>query len=138
MNRVSEFFVRVHKNEISRIAGVDVGLFEACSAAEKYGKSEYVVIELKFNWRKVEVTPFTVKAKKLIGKLLGNKKHADIFDKLVVRAEDADKRNRLEAFDLLSDKIKSDVSVQRKHKTKIVISQDMFEKLESELIRLIK
>ena len=137
MNRVSEFMVSVHKDEINRVAGFDKGLFTACEAAEEFGDSEFVNIHLKFDWEKVTTTPFTDKVKKMVTKLLGNDKYNKIFNKLVVRAEDEDKRNTIQAFDLLSDKVKSEVKVQRHHKTKVVISTDMFEKLEAELQRLI-
>lgn len=137
MNRISEFMVSVHKNDIKRVAGFDQGLFSACVAAQEFGESEFVKISLKFDWEKVVNTPFTEKVKKMITKLLGNEKYNNIFNKLLVKAEDQDKRNTIQAFDLLSDKIKSEVKVQREHKTKVVISTDMFEKLETELTRLI-
>jgi len=44
-----------------------------------------------------------------------------------MRAEDEEKNNRLSKFDLLLEKVNSELKVQKKAKSRTLISEDMFD-----------
>ena len=54
---------------------------------------------------------------------------ASDYEKLEIIAEDSDKNDRLNAFDLLIDKAKDILQVERREKSRTIISLDMFAKM---------
>lgn len=55
------------------------------------------------------------------------------FNKVEIKAENSEKNNVLEKFDLLIDKVTSIINVDRKPRHKIIESSDMFDKMKTEL-----
>ena len=136
INRCSLLKAKVHKDNLHRVNEVSDDLFTAFDAALSIGESEYAEITIKFDYRTLPNTPgITQKVQGWIRKFISNKKYVEIFEELSVKAEDAENSYKIELFDLISNKIKSSVNVQKRPKSRSVISADMFEKLEREMIK---
>lgn len=134
INRIAKFIVKVHKDNIEGIQGMDKKLYSALLAAEDHFNSEYVELSLKFDYKKrANTKEVNTTTNNLINSLLRDKTKAEIFSTLEVRAEDTEKNNRLEMFDLLVDKVKHELTVERKEKFRTVISNDIFPKMQTAL-----
>lgn len=131
IKQCATFTVKVHKDNITRIQSVDVELFSALETANNFGKSEYIEIGLKFD-KHQNTSKILGKVKKIISFFQRNKKSQDYFETLLVEAEDGDNNDRINLFDLISDKVKSIVLVQKRSKSRSLVSHDMFEKLKTE------
>ena len=115
---------------------MDKSLFSALNASIEQFKSEYATLKLKFDYRQRQTTKEINRSIfNIIGKLIKNRSNTEYFNVLTVRAEDNDKNNLLENFDLLVDKVKSEVSVEKKKRYRTVVSLDIFDKMKSELIQ---
>ena len=53
-----------------------------------------------------------------------------------IKAEDESKNNLLEHFDLLLEKVNSEIKVERKPKYRTIISIDMFEQMTKEMYKI--
>lgn len=136
INRCSEFTVKVHKDNIPQIEKMDKQIYSALKAASDHFSTDYATIVLKFDYHKKNKTSLiNTTIFNLIKGLTTDKTKAELFEKLEIRAEDKQKENLLETFDLLIDKVKSEVLVQKKRKYRTVVSADMFEIMKYELIR---
>jgi len=134
INRCSEFVVKVHKDKIAEIENMDTGLYSALIAAEEHFKSEYVQLTIKFDYKKrSETREVGGTIKNLINFLIRDKAATDVFNTLEVKAEDAAKNNKLEVFDLLVDKVKHVLTVERKPSHRVVISNDILPKMQEKL-----
>ncbi|RUT68545.1 hypothetical protein D0817_20690 [Flavobacterium cupreum] len=137
INRISEFSMKVHKDNIEELKKMDGQIFQSASAATNHFENEYANIDLKIDYRVFSDTPLIKQSVFNIMSYLQkepSKRH--IFNYLKVRAEDKEKNNVLETFDLLLDKIYSPIKVQKKKKQKTIISEDMFQKMLLELGKL--
>jgi hypothetical protein len=133
IQRCSMFTARVHKDNIQRINEVDTELFSAFKTSEEFSDSEYVEIRVKIDFqKKAKTKKINDLIDRLIGKFLHKKECLDYFDSLKVLAEDADSNSKLELFDFLSNKIQSLVKVEKREKSRALISADIFEKIEKE------
>jgi hypothetical protein len=134
INRCSEFFVKIHKDNIEQIKGMDKKLYSSLKSAIDHFKTDYASLKLKFDYRRrTETNAINKTIFNLINKLVEDKSKTEYFNTLCIKAEDDDKRNRLENFDLLIDKIRSEIKVQKKERYRTVISSDIFEKMKDEL-----
>lgn len=136
INRTSEFIVKIHKDNIEKIKDVDTGIYTAAKASLDQFGSDYAMLDLKFDYRKKTATKKVNQSIfNAIRNLIKKPQNADLFNILSVKAEDESKNNRLEIFDLLVDKVKSKVKVQKQPRYRTIISADMFEKMQSEITR---
>lgn len=136
INRCSEFHVKVHKDNIDKIKSMDKNLYSALNASMEQFKNEYATLILKFDYKQRQATKEVNKSIfNIIGKLIKKKTNTEYFNVLTVRAEDSDKNNLLENFDLLVDKVRSEVFVEKKQRYRTVVSLDIFDKMKSELIK---
>lgn len=134
--RCAEFYIKIHKDNIAEIEHIDTGIFSALVASVDQFNSDYASLTLNFDYKKKTATPEVNNAIfKLIQLLVKDQTKVNLFEKLRVIAEDADRNNKLQAFDLLVDKVKSNIRVEKKEKHRSIISTDMFTKMHSELIR---
>lgn len=134
INRISMVYAKVHKDDVKRIKEFDEELFDAFETAEKVSEAEYVSLELKFDYRqKTATTKIKEKIVSIIDKFIKDKTTVNTFSRLKVKAEDEDHNNILKEFDLLNIFVKSEISVQKKEKSRAIISADIFEKMETEL-----
>lgn len=134
VNRFSEFIVKVHKDNIPKIKNFDDKIWSTLnSAIENFG-SEYATLILKFDYRQMsETSQIEHSVFNIVRFLRKSNKNKDLFNKLSLRAEDGEKDNLLENFDLLIEKINSEIKVERKEKYRTLISVDMFQKMTKEL-----
>jgi hypothetical protein len=123
MNRVSSVIAKVHKNDINRINKFDKELFDAFETAEKISDAEYVTLQLNYDYRQMSDTPkIRNKVMHIIDSLVQDKKLLNVFSKFKVKAEDEQLNNRLKDFDLLNIWIKSVLKVERKKKSRVIVS----------------
>lgn len=135
INRCSEFIVKVHKDNIEKIKQLEGHLYTALKSSIEHFESDYATLILKFDYKKKEQTKtMTNTIYNLITKLVKDKDKVEFFNELSVRAEDEEKNNLLENFDLLIDKVKSEIWVEKKERYRSVVSVDIFDKIEKELI----
>ena len=136
MGQCSEFHVKVHKDNLDKIKDMDNSLTSVLDAAVDHYSSEYAQIKLKFDYRtNVAKKEINETIKNIINYLLGDKKRTEYFNTLKIKAQDSAKNNYLETFDLLVDRIKSDINVQRKERYRTIVRADIIEKIKAELIK---
>ncbi len=136
IKRVSEFVVKVHKDNIEEIRNLDVNTYSALKLSMDNFKSEYATLVLKFDYRqRAETQEMKKSLFNLIQGLLQDRSKSELFNHLSVRAEDSSKDDLIENFDLLIDKVKSEISVQKKQRYRTVVSEEMFDKMKTEIIR---
>jgi hypothetical protein len=134
INRVSLVYAKVHKDSIKRINEFDSELFDAFATAEKVSDAEYVTLQLKYDYQEqTATTKIRTKILSIIDKFVKDKNTLSTFTTLKVRAEDEDRNNKLKEFDLLNIFVKSEIKVQKKEKSRAIISADIFEKMKVEL-----
>jgi hypothetical protein len=136
MHRFSFFLAKVHKDNVLRLNEIDSELFSAISTANSISDAEYVTLSLKYDYAN---SPSTSKIKtivnKLIDKLVTDKKYLNVFDTLKVKAEDANNNDKLKEFDLLNIWIQTEVKVQKREKSRSIMSTDLFDKMMTSLYK---
>lgn len=136
MGECSEFTVKVHYNNLQEVKTLDNALWQAMSAAIKHFDSEYALLTMKFDWRtKKERSEIRKTVDNLINGLINKKEKASLFNTLKVKAEDSAKLNRLETFDLLIDKVRSEVKIEKRERYRTIVSLDIFNKMEVEMTK---
>lgn len=136
INRCSEFVVKVHKDNIEKIKTMDDNIYSALKSSIDHFKSDYATLILKFDYKlRTETQEINRSLSNVIRSLIKDKGKTELFNHLSVKAEDSEKNNLLENFDLLIDKLKSEVDVERKKRYRTVVSVDIFDKMKSEMIR---
>lgn len=136
INRCSEFIVKVDKDNVEEIKSMDEKIYSALKASIDNFSCDYATLILKFDYKKRLATDEMNKSIfNITRKLIKDKSKIELFNHLSVKAEDGEKNNLLENFDLLIDKVKSEVWVEKKKRYRTVISIDIFEKMKSELIK---
>lgn len=135
IKRCSEFVVKVHKDNIEQIKKVDSNTYSALKATMKLFENEYSTLVLKFDYRNHKTTKVNRSIKNIITDLIKHKDHSAFFNTLSVRAEDGDNEDILNDFDLLLDKVKSEIKVLKKFRYKTVVSNDILEKMKNEMIK---
>ena len=131
---ISQFVVKVHKSHLPAVSQVG-GILSGINAAENRFSLEYIELKFKFGYKSISNLEAQSEVFRLIN-LLDNKKNLELFNTLSVRAQDYDKNNTLNTFDLLIDRVKSQINVIRKEKHRTLMSSDMFDKMYSEIIKM--
>lgn len=135
-NMISEFVIKVHKSHIAEVANSDRELATVLENIQQVSDSDYATLTLKYDvQQRSETTRGNKLMQKLIGAFTSNEKNKNAFNILQIRAQNGDNYNRLETFDLLVDKLSSHIRVDRKVNYKSILSDDMFAKMENELLR---
>lgn len=140
MNRVSRVIAQVHKDNVSRVQDLDTGIWTASKNALEVGNPEYVHLTFKFDYRK-SANSSTIRSKieNIIDKFISDpKKYQDTFDKFEVKAEDEEQQNKLKDFDLLNNWVKSVLLVEQKPRSRVIISSDIFDKMNKALLKEFK
>lgn len=133
INRVSYLIAKVHKDNIKRINEVNSELFDAFETASNISEAEYVTLQLKFDTKKKSSLNFKQKVLDIINIFQTKSETQDSFTMLRVKAEDEDRNNRLKEFDLLNIWVKSNFKVSKRPTSKVIVSSEMFEKMQAEL-----
>lgn len=138
INRCSEFTMKIHRNNIEKIKVMDKSLYSAAKSASEHFRSDYITLDLKFDYRKrMATTEINNSIFNLSRFIMKDRKSVEVFDTLEVKAEDSYSQNKLQIFDLLFDKEKCNVFVQRKPRYRTVISADMFKQMGENLDKFI-
>jgi len=136
INNCSEIVVRVHKTEINEIEKLDKKLYSALERSIELFTPEYAELTLKFDYKKHPTLDANSFIQNIISKLISNKKNKSHFETLSIRAQNSYENNRIELFDLLIDKAKVEIRVQKKAKYRSIISEDILEKMTDEIGKL--
>ena len=136
IHRVSSVVAKVHKDDVKRVNEYDKDLFDAIATAANISEAEYVTLELKYDYRSMpDTSVIRNKILKIINKLISNKKAYSVFTKLVVKAEDNEYNDKLKNFDLLNIWIKTRIMVEKKPKSRVIVSADIFSKMGIDLVK---
>jgi hypothetical protein len=139
IKEISEFYVKIHKDNIAKIKSVDTGLISAVEATIDHFDSEYAEIRMKFDYKKIKPSKIKVTVNNIISYLLKNKeKNIDTFNTLTIKAQDGENDNKLEIFDLLVDRVKSRIKVEKNERHRTVVSIDIYDKMKSEMNKKFK
>lgn len=136
INNCSEFVVRVHKTELNEIKKLDNKLYSSLEKSVELFNPEYAELILKFDYRTQPTLEANTFIKNIISKLITNKKNKQHFETLTVKAENSYNNNRIELFDLLIDKARVELQVQKKAKYRSIVSEDILEKMTNEISTL--
>lgn len=136
INRVSSVIAKVHKDDVKRINEFDSELFDAFETVERISDAEYVTLQLSYDYRQLSDTP-KIKDKifNIIDSVRRDKSLLNVFSSLKVRAEDENTANRVKDFDLLNIWVKSRINVEKKEKSRVIISSDILFKMNQELTK---
>jgi hypothetical protein len=138
MGRCAEIIVGVHRNDISTIENEDAQLGSVLRQNATYLETDVVTVKFGYELTKHTLQQsapqrFVASLNQLFGR---NPTKKLAFKKLTVRAEDTEHRNLMEVFDLLENKTKSRIRVERKPKAHVIVSADIYEKMSAEMHRL--
>lgn len=131
---ISQFVVKVDKSHLPAVSQVG-GILAGINATQNKFNLEYIELKLKFDYKNISNAEAQNEIMRLVD-LLRNKKNLELFNTLSVKAQDYDKNNMLNTFDLLIDRVKSQINVIRKEKYRTIVSSDMFDKMYSEIIKM--
>jgi hypothetical protein len=69
----------------------------------------------------------------VINVLLKDRTKVEYFNTLEVKAEDSEKNNKLQIFDLLIDKVKDEIFVEKKERYRTLVSDDIIPQMQEKL-----
>lgn len=137
MGRIGQIHIRVPKDNIGQLGKLEGNMASLFQRAQEYADTDTVTIDLQFNAKRREQTE---KAEGILRTLTKNLKKNDLasdsFDALTVRMEDTEHNNAMELFDLLADKAKTRITVNKKPNGNGLDSEDTFQKIAIEMHRL--
>lgn len=134
INRISVVTAKVHKDNFRRINDVDSELFDAFDTVNKISEAEYVTLDLNYDYRtSFHTQSIRTKIMHIIDKLINDKTATNLFSTLKVKAEDQASNNKIKEFDLLNIWVKSEIKVEKKENSRVIVSADIFEKMQDEL-----
>jgi len=138
INRCSQILIKLHKDNIQEAIDLDDNpIFKGMQETTDYINSQYAEIILKIDYKRLESTEVANGfISRIINKFVSNKQNTTIFNTFKVKAEDSESNNIIKYFDLLADKTKSQISVEKNETHRILISADMFDKMKTELSKL--
>ncbi|PSK91039.1 hypothetical protein [Taibaiella chishuiensis] len=133
---ISEFKIRILQSNLSLIQNADQGLYSALRNTFDLFDPKYAELKLKFDYKKQAIP----KAKDMISNVVKSIK-SDLaarkaIDTLSVRAENPDKNFKMELYDLLVEKLKTEITVKRKARSRAIVSEDILPKMREELIKI--
>lgn len=139
INRLSKVRVKVHKDNVKRITSADTGLGTALFHAQNCSFSDEVELTMFFDYkRKTSTTGIRDIVTGFIDRFIKTPETLNHFEAFEVHAEDEAQNNKIEMFNLLMDKIKSEIPVQKKLKSRVIKSSTFFDKTEEAMDGLFK
>lgn len=137
MGRVSHIHVTVPRDNISQVQKLDGQMASLLRDAKDYTDSDSITLDFKFDYRK---RPQTEKANDIVHTYVENIKKnelaTDAFEAFTVKVEDTEHNNLLQVFDLLADKAKTHIRVNKKPKGAGLDSEHVYQELAKEMRRL--
>lgn len=136
INNVSMVTAKVHKDNWKRIQDFDKELFDAFKTGSNVSDAEYVTLVFSYNYRDLRSSmKIRSKIMNIIGKLINDKTATNVFNTLKVKAEDEARNNKIREFDLLNLWVKSEIKVEKKLKSRAIVSADIFQKMQDEFYK---
>jgi hypothetical protein len=133
IGRISQVIAKVHKDNFKRIEKIDSGLFSAIETVKKIAETEYITLQLNVGQKQLHESS---KLKELIVKVTNyfskNKNSNNDFDTFKIRASDAENEMKMKDFDLLNIWVKTQIKVEKKPKSRVVLSSDIHSKMLSD------
>lgn len=135
IGQISAIKMRVTQDNIAVLQEADEGIATALALVQEQFQDEYLTLEIKYNIKEARNTPTSnaaIRSKSIVNKLfdtVSDPAKADLFEVLLVSAEDSEKYNNLSTFDLLIDKVKDSIQVEVRGNSKIVVSEHMFDQM---------
>jgi hypothetical protein len=137
MGKLSRMTVKVHRSNLSIVENVSPKLASGLNGIIEEFEGEYGEINVKFSYDEVSRNSGTFgMIKDVIGEFIKNPLRQKAFDKFIVDAEDIENQNRLHAFDLLLERVRSELKVERKEKSRIINSDNTFKLMNEEFKKL--
>lgn len=137
MGRIGSIHMRVPTDNIGQLNKVDKQIASMIQVAKEYADTDAITLDLMFNAKRRQQTD---QAKDILRTLTKNLKKnelaSDAFESLTVRMEDTEHNNTMEIFDLLADKAKTRITVNKKPNGSGLDSEDTFQKIAYEMERL--
>lgn len=136
INRISLVTAKVHKDNWKRIQEFDDELFDAFKTSSNISDAEYVTLVFSYNYRDLRGSmKMRSKIMNIIDKFVGDNTTLNVFNTLKVNAEDEARNNRIKEFDLLNIWVKSEIRVEKKPKSRAIVSADIFQKMGDEFYK---
>lgn len=141
MNAISSLTVQLHKSNQEVLREFPQGTASALSTLLSIENIDYASVDLKFKTNRRSEGPddagesSTSLVEKIIEGIQRGRIRKNNIDKILVVAKDEDNGNKMALFDLLFDKVKSKISVDRNPNSRTIISNQMFELMWREMNR---
>jgi hypothetical protein len=137
MGRVGQIHMKVPKDNIGQLQKVEGQMASMFQTAQDFADTDSVTIDLSFDAKRRQQTNQAEGILRTLTRVLRrNKKASEAFEALTVRVEDVTNNNKMQIFDLLADKAKTTVTVNKKPKGTGLDSVDIFEKIAVAMNRL--
>jgi hypothetical protein len=132
VGKMSELEISAPKDSIAQVEKYNPGLASAMEASKDFFKCDTLILKPQFNIKnKAENSIAKEFVSSIIRAWKSNPLRRDDFETFKVRGQDSEKNGTLELFDLLRDDEKSKIKVEKRLKTRILNSEDMFAKIVS-------
>jgi broad specificity polyphosphatase/5'/3'-nucleotidase SurE len=137
MGRIGQIHMRVPKDNLGELKKLEGNVASLFQQAHEFADTDAISLDLQFNAKRRAQTE---KAEEILRTLTKNIRRnelaAEAFESLTVRMEDTEHNNAMEVFDLLSDKAKIRITVNKKPNGSGLDSEDLFQKIANEMHRL--
>ncbi len=129
--------IKVLKENVEKVKEHDKELGSILESLKKFSKSKFFTLNIRLDFEKNNRTNKD-KIMKFIRTFTKDKNALDSYEMFKIEAEDTSKDERVfESFDLLMDKVKSRVKVERRITSKVIISSKMYKLMLAEYINKI-
>ena len=135
INACSELTIRVQNSNLGEIENFDKQVFSLLNDCSKYFETKYSEIRLNFDYKNTPDPKANNFVNSILDKFISDSSSKDMFEHFSIKAQDSSHNNRLEVFDLLIDKAKVEIKVQKKANYRSIISSDILEKMTSEVTK---
>lgn len=144
IKNVSSVSLQLHKSNEAVVKEFPGNTASALNALFNIDGIEYANIDLKFNVQrngeaksidKIESEDSSSVVNRIIEGIKRGRIRKNNVDKILVTARDEDSNDRMALFDLLFDKAKSKIRIERNPKSKTIVSEKMFELMWSSLVK---
>ncbi|MVN78949.1 hypothetical protein GO988_21680 [Hymenobacter sp. HMF4947] len=132
VGKLSELEISAPKDSIAEVKKYNPGLASAMEASKDFFKCDTLILKPQFDIKNKAETGV---AKEFVSTIIKAWKQNPLrrgnFESFKVKGQDSEKNGTLELFDLLKDDEKSKIKVEKRLKTRILNSDDMFTKIVS-------
>ncbi len=125
--------VKVLQENIANVKAHDKELGDILEKISEFTKTQYATVRLRLDYETGNAANLS-KVQKFVRLFAKNRGAMDYYDTFKVEADDINKPDskNFEAYDLLMDKVKSKVKADRKHTSKVIVSNNMYKLMLTE------